>query len=64
MHVEEAKREEQAGIVVGYLLGYVLFTAVLFILFILIGNSWTYPEVMLLTGSIALLGIIIKKALK
>ena len=65
MDIEVPKSVEQAGISIGFLLSYFLFTTILFVLFILLKkHSFAYPKVMLITGSIAILGLIIKKMLK
>jgi len=65
MHVDGFSSVERSGLVAGYALSYFLFTTVLFVLLLLLKkHTLAYPQVMLLTGSIALLGIIIKRALK
>ncbi len=65
MHIEESAAAKKFGLAVGFLLSYVLFTTMLFLLFILLKDTpWPYPKIMVLTGSIVLLGMIIRRLLK
>lgn len=58
---------ENWGIVLGYFLGYFFFTSVLFYILVLsqkLPKSWNFFHVILITFTITLAGIVIKRLLK
>jgi len=67
MIFEENKNIEKVGEVVGYIFSYFLFTTVLFFILVItkkIPESWSYFHVMIITVSIAIIGVIIKRLLR
>lgn len=67
MRFEKDKSIEKAGTKVGYVLGYLIFTTVLYFILKILGKipeSWNYLHIAAITLMITLIGIIIKRFLK
>ena len=64
MIFEENQLFEKIGIKLGYLIGYFLFTTILFLVLTLYKKPVNYFEVILITLSITLIGTLIKRLLK
>ena len=67
MIFEENKTIEKLGERLGYIFSYFLFTTILFLILIFlkkIPESWSYFQVMGITISIAVIGIVIRRFLK
>lgn len=64
MFLEQPSIIEKAGQVIGFLAAYALFTGVLFWVFSVMGKGWPIVQVILLTGSIYLLGSGVKLVLR
>ncbi len=63
MIFEQDKTIEKYGEKAGFLLSYIIFTTILYFI-INIKSPWSYPQVIILTIAITLLGIILKRLLK
>lgn len=65
MYHEESLSAKRIGTVTGYVLGYFVFTTILFVIFALVReHAWPYLKVMALTASIAALGMAVRRLLK
>ena len=67
MIFEQNKSIEKLGEKLGYIFSYLLFTAILFFILVLmkkIPESWSYMHIMGITILIAIMGIMIKILLK
>ena len=67
MIFERSDKIENLGEKLGYIFSYFLFTTVLYVVLTLlkkIPENWTYFNIMIITITIALIGILFKKLLK